>query len=199
MTAIRLRSRFSRRAVARVCSAAFGVLAACSTLALPGFAEEFGLLAPADRSAPSPEVVGLDGAPFRIRPADGRPLIVHFFATWCAPCRDELPRLVSFARAHGDSVATLGVDVSEPAVRVRKFLEPFGVGFPVALDEDRAASAAFAVRGLPGTMVIGPGGRVALAAAGPVDWDAPETLASIRALSPSNDTDNDNTPEGTTP
>lgn len=117
--------------------------------------------------------------------ADGEVSMVHFFATWCEPCRDELPELARFA-ARAPRVRIVLVDVGEVGVRVRRYLEglPEGTAFAedsVGLDMDRSAARAFGVSLLPSTLVVA-GGHVVLRREGEVDWANPETLRSIMAF-----------------
>ena len=135
----------------------------------------------ATSSAP---IASVDGAEVSLAPEAGRPVLVHFFATWCAPCREELPALSRFAARQGEGVRVLGVDVGEPASRVRGFLATLGVALPVALDEDRSLARLFGVKVLPSTVALAPGGGAAAAAHGAVDWDADSTARTLAALGP---------------
>lgn len=104
----------------------------------------------------------------------GRPVLVHFFATWCAPCREEMAGLRKLAdRRGGSGFAVLAVDVGEVPVRVRRFFAADPVPFPVLLDEDRAALKAWKVVALPSSFVLDASHRLRLYADGPVDWDDP--------------------------
>lgn len=127
-------------------------------------------------AAPALRLDALDGGPVALAAGDP-PTIVHFFATWCAPCRTELPALAEFARLSG--VPVLLVDVAEPADRIRQFFAggPSAAG-RVLLDQDRAAARAWGVSLLPASFVV-ISGRIALAREGEVDWADPETRAAI--------------------
>lgn len=108
----------------------------------------------------------------------GRPTILHFWATWCAPCREELPKLDGFAaeiaaRGLADRLLAISVD-TKPHDRVAAFLHAVGVahlpGWQVASGN---AGSAFRLFGYPATLLIAPDGTVAERFAGPVDWDDP--------------------------
>lgn len=132
-------------------------------------------------SAPPLLLPSLDGPPRGLADARGKVVLVHFFATWCEPCRDELESLSRLAASRPD-VAILAVDVGEVPVRVRRFLAERPVAFPVLLDIDRKASAAWGARGLPTSFVLD--GRLAprLAVVGDLDWSAPGIVEALDAV-----------------
>ncbi len=113
----------------------------------------------------------------------GKVVLVHFFATWCEPCREEMAGLSRLAgRLPESSFAVLAVDVGEVELRVRRFFDAHPVPFPVLLDEDRAALKAWKVVGLPSSFVLDPSHTLRLYAGGPVDWDAPEAVRLLESL-----------------
>ncbi len=129
---------------------------------------------PFGTAPPALELPSLDHGRQSLAALEGRPVLVHFFATWCAPCRAEMAGLTRLAaqRAEGP-LAILAVDVGEVPVRVRRFFADRPVPFPVLLDEDRAALKAWKVPGLPATFLLDASHAVRLYADGPVDWDDP--------------------------
>lgn len=139
------------------------------------------LLRPVEGSTPAPALAlpRLDGGALDDAGAHGA-LVVHFFATWCEPCRTELPALGRFAARHPD-VPVLLVDVAEPEARVSRFFAELAPPGRVLLDRERAAARAWGVSLLPATFVV-THGTVRLAAEGEVAWDAPENDALIAPL-----------------
>jgi thiol-disulfide isomerase/thioredoxin len=139
-------------------------------------------------------VKGVDGTPaFQMRALDGREIdsanlkgkvvVLNFWATWCGPCKEEMPALERLRRqVDGDKVVLAAVTTDMQRDGIRAFIAQLGLGFPVWLDEDRSVSAAFLVRGLPTTVFIGADGRVAGRAVGPRDWDSPEAVAFVKSL-----------------
>ena len=81
-------------------------------------------------------------------------VLVHFFATWCEPCRDELPALNRLAARGQGTVRVLAISVDEADLRVRRFLESMPLAFPVLLDRDRAVAKGWNVSTLPTTFVL---------------------------------------------
>ncbi|MFG1423791.1 TlpA disulfide reductase family protein [Roseixanthobacter liquoris] len=113
----------------------------------------------------------------------GHGVLVHFFATWCEPCREELPALNRLAgRFAGRPLTLLAVDVGEVDARVRRFVETTPVAFPILMDRERLAARAFDVSVLPASILVGPDGRVRAQAQGPVDWDCAETDLTLAEL-----------------
>jgi thiol-disulfide isomerase/thioredoxin len=116
------RLRAVRRAAAAAVLAAFS--AACGT----------------SPSEPAAELVPLDGEGFRdlVQASRGRPLVVNFWATWCEPCREELPALQALHTARREEVRVVAVSVDSPgkAERVRRFLGERGFSFPQYIRSD---------------------------------------------------------------
>lgn len=104
-----------------------------------------------------------DGGAFRRRLAGlrGHPVLVNAWASWCEPCRSELPLLASAARRFGGRIAFLGLDVSDADGRAREFLAAHPVGYPSYSDADGGVARSLgAPQGLPVTLFIDAGGRV---------------------------------------
>ncbi|MCB1539573.1 MAG: TlpA family protein disulfide reductase [Rhodoblastus sp.] len=97
--------------------------------------------------------------------------IVHFFATWCEPCREELPALSRLARRAGPTVRVIAISVAEPDLRVRRFLKTFAPEFPVLLDRDRTTARAWKATVLPTSFVLDGALKPLRAAETSVDWD----------------------------
>lgn len=103
----------------------------------------------------------------------GRPVLVHFFATWCESCKAEFPTLQQFFLVRRDRLDLIAIDVGEVPGRVRRFLKETPVSFPVFLDADRAVSKAWAIDGLPSTVLLDADLKPVLVAKGERDWTVP--------------------------
>lgn len=111
------------------------------------------------------------GEQLSLRQLGGGPLFLHFWATWCAPCRRELPALIEAARALGVTVIAVSMDAEWAAVRAF-----FGDGaVPPSVVREPAGTLArtLGVRALPDTYVIDAHGRATRRIAGAIDWSAP--------------------------
>ncbi|MCP5372732.1 MAG: TlpA family protein disulfide reductase [Hyphomicrobiales bacterium] len=125
----------------------------------------------------------LDGHEVRLSDFRGRVVIVNFWATWCPPCRFEIPSMQrAWLRTRDDGIAMLAVHVGGEAEEVAVFAFDHGVEFPVLLDPDSTVIRQWPVLGLPTTIVVDPQGHMALRAIGGREWDAPDILAQIRSL-----------------
>ena len=157
-------------------------LGAAAAADLPPLTHGLTAVAPG-QPAPALKLVDLDGKPHDLASLKGKVVVVNFWATWCPPCRREMPALERLRRALPE-VVVLAVDVGEDADTVFAFtgtLEP-APEFPLLLDRDSAALQAWRVKGLPSTYVVGPDGSLAYRAVGGREFDHPEVVAQLRRL-----------------
>lgn len=162
------------------------LLLALAPIVPPSLAQQpgKGLTALADRpEAPEFELMDIDGGTHRLSDYRGKVLIVNFWATWCPPCREEMP---SMQRAWGqleqDGILMLAVNVGEDEDTIFQFTANYPVEFPLLMDRDSSVVGAWPVRGLPTTFVVDPEGRLAYRAIGGREWDDPQLLESVRGL-----------------
>jgi thiol-disulfide isomerase/thioredoxin len=139
-----------------------------------------GGLLKAGEAAPDFALVLENGDYLRLSDLQGRPLVINFWATWCAPCRMEMPELVKAAAADPDLVV-LAVDVQEARGPVEQFAAEFQMDFPVVLDTEGKVRSLFRVPGLPTTYFVGADGKVASVVVGPLTPQVlDERLAELR-------------------
>jgi len=109
----------------------------------------------------------------------GHVVLLNWYASWCSPCRREIPLLQQASEALSEDLVVLGVDLQEPFDRAREILDMFGGRYPAVLDSNGEVSARYGGRGLPTTFVIDRDGRIAGVRAGEL---RPDDLAQLLAL-----------------
>jgi thiol-disulfide isomerase/thioredoxin len=150
-------------------------------LALPAAAEE---LKPWSGGAtPALELADLTGKKHSLADYRGKVVLVNFWATWCTPCREEMPSIERLrASLGGQPFAVLAVNLAEPESRIHKFLEAVPLGFPILLDRDTRTTRAWQAKVLPATYIVGPDGAIRYRHVGDLDWSKPEVRKQIVAL-----------------
>lgn len=111
----------------------------------------------------------------------GRPVLLNFWATWCAPCREEMPSLQRLAEREPE-LRVVGMSVDQDLNLAREFLLKYQIGFENVFDPGgRIATTVFGIRAYPSTFVIGRDGRVVALIQGGRDWASDATRAEIRS------------------
>jgi thiol-disulfide isomerase/thioredoxin len=166
-------ARAVRRVLAAICIAAV-------SLSLAIAAE----LKPANGTLAQPLVLKtLDGAVHDLAKYRGKVVLVNFWATWCEPCRDEMPSIQKLKEKFaGQSLEVLAVNVDEPESRVRAFLEKTPLQLTVVLDPGKPFTKTWNARILPASYVIGRDGRVRYSVVGELDWNDAQTTKIIEGL-----------------
>lgn len=131
--------------------------------------------------APGFELVTLDGETFNLEKQRGKVVLVNFFATWCPPCREELPYLEKeiWQRFDRDLFSLIVVGREEDDGIIGPFVEKNGYSLPFAGDPDKAAYDLYATRFIPRNFVIGPDGTVLFQSQGFERPDFDEMIAVI--------------------
>jgi cytochrome c biogenesis protein CcmG/thiol:disulfide interchange protein DsbE len=123
-------------------------------------------------SEPAPALSGdtVGGGAVALADLRGKVAVVNFWATWCAPCRNEQPELVRLSRDYRDQgVEFLGVNERDDTAKARAWVKEFGVPYPSIVDEPGAWADDFALFGLPDTYVIDRQGIIRWAVFGQTD------------------------------
>ena len=106
----------------------------------------------------------LDGNPVALSDYRGKVVLVNNWATWCPPCREEMPVLNAYHADHADkNFSIIAVDAGEPEADVRNYAASMELSFPVWLDPDMEAVRVFRNNGLPSSYVVNQDGTVVLA------------------------------------
>ena len=121
--------------------------------------------------APPFQTRTLAGAPVALDDFRGRVVVLNFWATWCAPCRIEMPELEVYQAELGQRIAVLGVDLGEPTTAIEPFVRQYGLTFPILLDESGAIAAMYGVTGLPTSIILDRAGIVRERVVGPLTRD----------------------------
>lgn len=134
-------------------------------------------------SAPQFELKSIEGKFESLGSYAGRPIILHFFASWCGSCREEFPSLIRFAKNPANSqVAILAISEDRDASAVIKFLGNAKPEFPVLIDDDGSVADAYYSYGVPETFLIGKDGTIFWRNDGPINWDKESVREHIRKL-----------------
>jgi thiol-disulfide isomerase/thioredoxin len=141
--------------------------------------EGSGLPLPADYGW---QLEDLEGKPVTLAAYRGRPIVLNLWATWCPPCRQEMPSLVRLA-ANPDlgKVAFLCVTNEKPSQSVRGYARSDMVGLTVLRSDD--VPDVFKSDGIPATYIVGPDGKVVVTTVGAARWDDPSVVALLKKLS----------------
>jgi thiol-disulfide isomerase/thioredoxin len=129
------------------------------------------------------ELHALDGSLVRSNDFSGKIALINFWATWCGPCKDEMPALAWLqSRLDSDRFLLVTITADRDRQGIQQFLAQLGITLPVLFDDDQEVSRAFMVRGLPTTVLIGQDGMLLGRAVGPRAWDSPEAVALMRQV-----------------
>ncbi len=117
---------------------------------------------PVPRLAPDVAFVSLDGEAIRLADHRGKVVIVDFWATWCGPCRLEIPHFIALQNEFGPrGLQIIGVAVKDREDNVRLFAERSGMNYPTAMGDDAAVAAFGGFTSIPTTFVVAPDGTIA--------------------------------------
>jgi thiol-disulfide isomerase/thioredoxin len=125
----------------------------------------------------------LDGGKVDLQSLRGRVVLVNFWATWCVPCREEMPSIARLReKLRGRPFDVLAVNYGESRERVAEFVRKEGVGLPVLLDTDMESARTWKAKGLPMTFLVDAEGRVRYWSFGERDWSRGDSLALVQDL-----------------
>lgn len=141
------------------------------------------IMEPFDAALPETAILDETGGEVRFSDYSGTPLIVNFWATWCAPCIHELPALDKAAETLAGDIQLLLVSVDRGgAEQAAAFLAERGIDTPLtAYDAKSDWARALKFRGLPSTLIISADQTDIWVVSGPAEWDAEDALSQLRA------------------
>lgn len=115
-----------------------------------------------DEPAPDFELDRMNGDTFHLDAHRGEVVVINFWATWCPPCREEIPGFVKLQKEYGDDGLTIvGVSMDDGGFStVRPFAEKMNINYPLVMDDGKVGRAYGPVRALPSTFVVGPDGMI---------------------------------------
>ena len=127
--------------------------------------------------APEFNLENLAGDSITLSSYRGKIVLLNFWATWCPPCRAEMPSMQKLQdRYAGDDMTVLAVDLQESRAAVEKFVDEYELAFAIPLDTDGRVGALYGVRSIPTTYIIGRDGMVIAGAVGGRDWSTEEVF-----------------------
>ena len=122
-------------------------------------------------STPPLELKDLNGNTHRLADYRGKVVLINFWATWCEPCRDEMPSIQRLkTKLAGRPFVVLAVNVAESEARIADFLGKQPLDFTVLHDRNSEAMKAWRVKGLPASFVVAPDGRARYSYTGEFEW-----------------------------
>ena len=126
-----------------------------------------------DSAAPQFSLQDIDGKPLSLASYQGKVVLLNFWATWCTPCRGEIPQFVEFQNTLGpQGLQLIGISMDDDAKPVHEFYQQFKMNYPVAIGSANLAESYGGVLGLPVTFLIGRDGRIAAKYIGATDLAA---------------------------
>jgi thiol-disulfide isomerase/thioredoxin len=150
-----------------------GSLVCAAALAFPRYARAAHMVRvwPEGKGVPALGLTDLDGKSWDLSALKGRPVLLNFWASWCEPCRAEMPSLELLAtREQSSGLAILSVNYKEPLPTIQHFLETLPYSLPILLDADGQAASAWTPRVFPTTVLIDRRGIPRSSVIGELDW-----------------------------
>lgn len=139
---------------------------------------------PEPLALPPFSVKALSGQQLDSSSLTGKITVLNFWATWCPPCKEEMPSMEAASKALKDEkFGIVAISVNETRKTVEAFIKKSGYTFPIYLDESGEVSSGFVTRGIPTTLIVDKDGMVIASIIGSTSYDTPEMIAILRELS----------------
>jgi peroxiredoxin len=112
-------------------------------------------------AAPDFSLQQIDGKPLQLSDYRGKVVLLDFWATWCAPCKQEIPRFIEWQRKYGgQGLQVIGISMDDTADPVRKYARTIGINYPVALADEKVVARYGGILGVPVNFVIARDGGI---------------------------------------
>lgn len=136
---------------------------------------------------PAPEIVvnGMNGSPLKLSDLKGKVVLLNFWATWCPPCREEIPSMIKLNKIMaGKQFQMVAVSIDEGGrPSIESFFQTTGFSdLPAYTDPDSRAAKAYGITGVPETFIINKNGIIVKKVIGPLAWDSPDVTAFLEGL-----------------
>jgi thiol-disulfide isomerase/thioredoxin len=137
---------------------------------------------PRKQPVPSGTMADLQGREWRLPALRGRAVLLNFWASWCEPCKEEMPSLQALADLHADRLVVLTINLKESPEAIARFVRSSGLRLPILRDADGSLARAWGVRIYPSTVLIDAQGRVRSVVRGGLDWAGEEGAKLVGPL-----------------
>jgi thiol-disulfide isomerase/thioredoxin len=125
----------------------------------------------------------LDGNSVRLTDLTGKVVFLNFWATWCGPCRMEMPSMQAlYQKLKGDGLEILAIDVQEDKRTAAAFIASNKLNFPTALDPSGRIAATYGIEAFPTTYIIDRKGNIISRVVGAVNWNTPALVNAFKTL-----------------
>lgn len=136
--------------------------------------------------SPAPEVIvnSLKNVPLKLSDLKGKVVVLNFWATWCPPCREEIPSMMKLNSAMaGKPFQMVAISIDEGGVpAIESFFKQSGFSLPVYIDPDGKAAKTYGITGVPETFIIDKNGILVKKVIGPLAWDSADAIAFFEGL-----------------
>jgi thiol-disulfide isomerase/thioredoxin len=145
--------------------------------------EALGMAKVPPKAAPDFTLLNIDGQQVSLQQYRGKVVFLNFWATWCIPCREEMPALERLHQTYQvQDLAIISIDLKESADQVKTFFQKHGLSFPSLLDSNGTVFRDYLVAGMPTTYLIDRDGTLLARGVGGRDWTRAEALQLIQEL-----------------
>jgi thiol-disulfide isomerase/thioredoxin len=144
--------------------------------------EAMGMTKVPAKAAPDFTLLDIDGQQVSLQQYRGKVVFLNFWATWCIPCREEMPVLERLHQTYQQDLAIISIDLKESVDQVKAFFQKHGLSFPSLLDPNGVVFRDYLVAGMPTTYLIDRDGTMLARGVGGRDWTRAEALQLIQEL-----------------